>query len=552
MPVYAQMAENVTVLGCDFEGNAEQNGIFVWDSDYFIAESCNFTGIGGSWLGDDAALKFGESNYYDVIDCEFVDIAGYGVASGDGSISAGFYGEILDCTFINATAGIFGYNAQYVNVTNNDMLWCDFGILSDVSDDWRVEWNTIEGGNIGISRYISYDWLTANNTIRWNNVGIDLLDSFTPGITADNIIALNFLANGRDNQARFWDDGVDTGNYWDDWSGVGVYNIDGGGGAQDRFPMQYVVTEPIINTPMDVWMAEGSVDNEIEWLPFDDFLKEWDVTVDGEPFAADIWNFESIIVNIDSLTYGTHIVFITVWDVDGNYVNDTVIVHVYDDTPPEIFGPGDTVLFIGVVLTLEWDVSDLNPTDYVVNIDGTEYETSNWTSGVLSINFDGIDTGEHNITMTIYDVDGNMASDLVAILVIEDDTNPDIDSPADLIYVEGTTGNVVVWEVSDDYPDSFDISSNASLIEATDWDGGRIVLNVDGLPVGTYEFTVTVYDMSGNSATDSLNVTVIPLVQQPDIPMIDWVLLVIVGAVVGAVVVVVIIIYYLKKKRPAS
>ncbi|MFW9848944.1 MAG: right-handed parallel beta-helix repeat-containing protein [Candidatus Thorarchaeota archaeon] len=552
MPVYSQMADNVSILSSEFVGNADQNGIFAWASDYIWIENCNFTGIGGDWQNYDCAIKFGDFNYFTVIDCNFLDIAGYAIGASDGSITSGSNGEIIDCTFINATAAIYGYDAQYINVTNCYIQWCPFGLFGDVSDYWRVEWNTILDGGIGIYIYISWDWFTANNTIMWNNVGINMLDTFSPGITADNIIALNFMDNGFDNTFRYWDDGVDTGNYWDDWAGTGIYPVGGSGGAQDRYPMQYVVTEPIINSPQDIWIAEGSVGNEIVWLPYDNFLRDWTVTMDGGAWASGAWNFENVTVNIDGLAYGTHTVFITVWDVDNNYVNDTVIIHVYDDTPPDIEGPADHILFVDADMTIDWDTFDLNPADYDVTVDDVEFATGTWTSGILSVDFNGIATGEHNITMTIYDADGNMASDLVVVLVVDDGTAPEIDHPADVVYIVGTTGNNIVWSPQDEYPYSFLIERNNTIAADGMWGGSRITINVDGLAVGNHSYRLTVYDRGGNQNTDTVVVIVEPLIQEPEVLAVDWVILIIIGTVIGAVVVVVAIVYYLKKKRPSS
>ncbi|MHA1908565.1 MAG: right-handed parallel beta-helix repeat-containing protein [Candidatus Thorarchaeota archaeon] len=552
MSAYAQLAENITIQDSTFIAGNHQNGIFVWNSPRFWIENCTFSGMGGDWLSAPTALRLFSSDYYTVIDCEFTDLPGYGIAAGDTGFSSGVWGEIIDCTFTNNTRAITSYNAQWLNITNNDFKWCDYGIYSDISDYWRVEWNEIQDCDVGIYKYISYDWLTANNTVRWNRIGMESEGAFTEGIVADNVFALNYEANGLDDNLRYWDDSVDTGNYWDDYGGSGVYNIGGGGGAQDRYPMQYVVSAPIINSPMDMWMAEGSDDNTIFWLPYDDALRDWTVTVDGEAWDSGIWNFNNVTVNFDALAYGTHTVLITVWDVDSSYVNDTVIVHVYDNTPPEIDAPGDQVLFEGVEMTVEWEVSDLNPTDYVVTVDETEFDTGTWATGFLEIDFDGVAAGYHNVTVTIYDVDGNMASDFIIILVIDDDVSPTIDSPEDIEYVEETTGNSIAWVPEDDHPDSYSVSYNSTVVESGDWGGSRITVDVDGLSVGSHVFTITVYDRSGNSATDSVNVTVTPIIPiEPPVPPVDWVLLLIIGGAIGAVVVVIVIVYFLKK-RPAS
>lgn len=548
---YALVCNNVTFEDSSFSGSSDGSGIFLWHAGDSAVDNCTFSGIGGSWFGQPSGIFVAGFNNISITDCSFTDLDDTCIILNPG-MAPGTLGFVTGNTFDNCTYGLFGDSVDDIVVEGNEFMWNLYGIAAWNCHDWNVSWNDIQENEFGVYRDQSEDWRFTNNTIRWNMIGVIHEELSTWGVIADNIIALNFEANGMDNTFGFWDNGVDSGNYWDDWDGTGSYVVSGVGAAEDRWPMHYVVTEPIINSPQDIYYAEGSEGNEIVWLPHDNFLRDWTVTIDGGAWAAGAWNFENITVNIDGLAYGTHTIFITVWDVDNNYVNNTVIVHVFDDTPPEITGPVDHVLYIDADMTINWDVSDLHPTDYSVSVDDVEFDTGTWTSGILSVDFAGLATGEHNITITVYDVDGNMASDLVVVLVIDDDVDPTVDHPDDVMYTVGTTGNVVVWTPEDDHPDSYSVSSNGTVVETGDWSGSRISVNVDGLAVGASEFSITVYDTGGNSATDTVNVTVLPLIQEPYVPMIDWTLLIIVGAVVGAVIVVIALVYYLKKKKGAA
>jgi len=74
---------------------------------------------------------------------------------------------------------------------------------------------------------------------------------------------------------------------------------------------------------------------------------------------------------------------------------------------------------------------------------------------------------------------------------------------------------------------------NGNVVKSSSWASGvPIVQDIDGLNLGTYNFTITVRDGLGNSATDEVNVSVTP--------MVLIILLVVVG--VAAIVVVSIII----------
>ncbi len=155
-----------------------------------------------------------------------------------------------------------------------------------------------------------------------------------------------------------------------------------------------------------------------------------------------------------------------------------------------------------------------------------------------------MDEGERLIEIRIYDLDGNVASDSVSVLFINDDLAPTIDSPEDITLEYNSVGSNIIWTPQDEYPDTYTVTRNGTTIVSDSWDGSMIILNLDGLEVGIYDFEVTAVDCSGLSASDVVRVTIesntdgiLPL------PFADLVL--ITGAIAGAIVVVVVVI----KKR---
>ncbi|MFW9849234.1 MAG: hypothetical protein ACFFF4_08835, partial [Candidatus Thorarchaeota archaeon] len=252
--------------------------------------------------------------------------------------------------------------------------------------------------------------------------------------------------------------------------------------------------------------------------------------------------------------YGDHTVVVTVWDIHDNSATDTVIVHVYDDTPPSISNVPNLIAFVdGTDQVLSWEVFDLHPDTYTVYLDNDELATGTWTAGTLDFNIDDIPEGEHSLLMQIEDQDSNIASDQVLINVILDNVSPEIDSPDDITYVVGTTGNVIVWHPSDAYPATFSVVTNSSTIAEGAWGGSRVAVNVDGLTAGTYRFQLTVRDGSGNSAEDFVNVVVTPIVTgpPPPPPPLDLGLIgLIVAGVAGVIIIVVLVVVIRKRKTP--
>jgi len=116
-----------------------------------------------------------------------------------------------------------------------------YGIYLDGEGFCELINNSIYGsGGRGVHASDSHNLSIAFNEIFGNDgYGIEL-----QGCT-DITVHHNNLANnggtssqGSDNTGNnTWNDGIDEGNYWDDWGGSGTYSIDGGAGAEDRYPL---------------------------------------------------------------------------------------------------------------------------------------------------------------------------------------------------------------------------------------------------------------------------------------------------------------------------
>ncbi len=85
---------------------------------------------------------------------------------------------------------------------------------------------------------------------------------------------------------------------------------------------------------------------------------------------------------------------------------------------------------------------------------------------------------------------------------------PSVISAEDVSYVSGSTGNQIVWEVSDEDPDEYTVYRDGVLQTTETWDGSDIAYGVDGLAVGTYNFTIVLTDTSGWTTVDTVIVTV--------------------------------------------
>ena len=130
----------------------------------------------------------------------------------------------------------------------------------------------------------------------------------------------------------------------------------------------------------------------------------------------------------------------------------------------------------------------------------------------------------------------NLQAQLYIVETAEDVTGPEITSPADVTYNEGTTGNTISWTATDSNPDEYRITRNGNFADSGTWiSSSPIIYNVDNLDAGSYVFVMTVSDDAGNSASDTVVVTVevggFPGGNDPTLSFMTPVLLSIVGLV---------------------
>lgn len=88
--------------------------------------------------------------------------------------------------------------------------------------------------------------------------------------------------------------------------------------------------------------------------------------------------------------------------------------------------------------------------------------------------------------------------------------SPVIEESSDIYYELGSTGNQLVWNVTDHEPDTYEIYKNFELYKSGSWQSDiPIIIDIDGLDVGIYVYQIIVFDQSRNHDFDTIIVNVI-------------------------------------------
>ncbi len=185
--------------------------------------------------------------------------------------------------------------------------------------------------------------------------------------------------------------------------------------------------------------------------------------------------------------------------------------------------------------------------------------TQSDTDNIYSISYLKSDGSVAKMEMYGYD---SGTDNLMGILyMIRDNNVPVVQSPADIIKEVSETGEIV-WNATDLSPAAYMIFKDDVEISRGFWNSSseEFRVNVDGLGIGSHNYTIVLYEASGLSVSDTVMVEVLEdstlvtttpptsttgTTTTPD--GFDPILLIMIGAVVGVVIIVVIIVMKMKK-----
>ncbi len=412
---------------------------------------------------------------------------------------------------------VVNYSLEENSAISNLYYGYNFAKSSNLNlTDNNATYNELTGFNFDDSD----DCIALNNTVIQNGVGIELDDTSENNLFYSNSIGYNHHYNGfDDSQSTAWDNGT-IGNCWSDYAGSGSYLVDGLATNVDNHPCILDLYAPRLNHPQDFSYELGAGGNSITWEASDLRLDSYVVYRNGSVIDSGSTDGVNLTVDVDGLDIGVYNYTISINDTLDKISIDSVFVTVFDSTSPEIDRPEDIDYELGATgNTINWNASDLDPSSYEIHVDGSIVLDSSWNGSNVEYGVDGFSLGSHSVMIILHDSSDNYASDTV-IVSVTDTIAPTIDSPADVEYELGSTGNSISWDVSDLNPQTYNIHRNGILIKSKSWDGSNIEYNVDGLSVGEYNITLTICDRTGNQASDTVTVevvdTVVPIISSPE------------------------------------
>jgi len=146
--------------------------------------------------------------------------------------------------------------------------------------------------------------------------------------------------------------------------------------------------------------------------------------------------------------------------------------------------------------------------DYTTNMTNIFFKD---TAGNYWSDYNGTDLDKNGIGDTVYSIDNATGTSDPYPITYPENAYPELNSPVDRSYTEGTTGINITWIAGDENPWIYDIHINNSPYSTdVEWTNGSITVNTEGLIAGNHLFIITIYDRFGNVKTDTVVVRVLP------------------------------------------
>ncbi|TET12085.1 MAG: hypothetical protein E3J86_01185 [Candidatus Thorarchaeota archaeon] len=340
-----------TIRNCYFNSYSETSLELAVNEDNTV-EQCTFRQLG---VGNPASsrgifihqgMKLNDLSM-SIKQCEFF---GFGIHS------SGYIGKLLinQCSIINSIN--YGVKLDDMNgsleVSDNTIInAAQYGIeINSNTHGVYIHRNVIRNCITGIE-VLSNQNIICSNDASECSVGINLSPSSTDSEVYYNRIWNNSVNNGQDSGfTNIWDDNNSRGNFWDDYSGIGVYNVSGIAESVDRWPVALEWDPPQIQTISPIVFNETDTNRVVRVHASDLTPSSYYVYVNEELLFSNNWTSNVILVDVSHLQFGVYNFTIVLFDMNNNYVMKSVtltILQISPTTSTTGTGPLDsTILYI--------------------------------------------------------------------------------------------------------------------------------------------------------------------------------------------------------------
>ena len=216
---------------------------------------------------------------------------------------------------------------------------------------------------------------------------------------------------------------------------------------------------------------------------------------------------ELITIPLSHLELGFYNFTFLVLDAGGNFVRESFEFTICDTVAPLLSHiSAITLNYNSVAETIVWYPVDLDPDTYTITMNDTVVQAGNWGSQIEFV-IPNLPISKNFLKLSIFDGSNNTASTVIIITII-DTVAPKLSGLKQVLVEYGDNSQTLSWEIEDSSPWQFNITVNDFNLVENALDNISAQISLSELTVGRYNYTLTVIDNSGNSASMTTEVVV--------------------------------------------
>ena len=304
---------------------------------------------------------------------------------------------------------------------------------------------------------------------------------------------------------------------------------------------------PTITGPTYYEFENGSRGHTLVYNATDSDPKNYTVTRDGTRYDSGLWSGGDITVflvflytrDLIDVLPKTFNFTVTVFNDDDESASINTTVYVYEDIrAPEIVQPANITYEEGSFgHEIYWGIDESNPAFYNISrlsnettSNATTLESGTWDGSNITLGIDGLNASRWYLyTLFLNDTFGRNSTSTVNVTVYPDLTFPNVTSPDDVSFEFGAEGYSIIWHAYDSNPKNYSVTAvilyndtsygNLSALRPwvdvfeSDWtftdpEGQDIEVNLEGLYLGNYSVTLTLFDMYDRKTNDTVFVNI--------------------------------------------
>ncbi len=181
---------------------------------------------------------------------------------------------------------------------------------------------------------------------------------------------------------------------------------------------------PVIEEQDDFTVVQSPQMGSLTWNVIDDNPLIYKIYYNETLTAISYFEQSPIIISLHDYSLGTHNLTLEILDYEYQRAIDQVTITVIPDTfDPEIEGRHIVELYKGSTngVEINWTVFDHNPSNYVIDVNGTVILNSAWTWGtnMISYSLGNLDVANYSYTLTVTDTFGHSSNWTILVSVTE-------------------------------------------------------------------------------------------------------------------------------------